>query len=83
MDDPKVYVNPRRDNQEYEGRIVYVDTERGICVQLVGQKSLFVHRLKNLERLPQVGETFKISYSDGVDRAKVQHVGVRLKVRRL
>ena len=49
-ENPKIYMNPRTDNQQYSGQIVHVDERRGICVQLVGQHSLFVHRLEKLER---------------------------------
>ncbi|MBR6900796.1 MAG: hypothetical protein IKN30_01875, partial [Synergistaceae bacterium] len=38
VENPKIYVNPRKDNQQYAGRIVHVDENRGYCVQLVGQQ---------------------------------------------
>ncbi len=63
-DNPKIYINPRTDNQQYKGRIVHVDENRGICVQLVGQHSLIVHRLDRLEVPPLPGETVKIAYID-------------------
>ena len=53
VDKPIIYTNPRTDNQRYEGRIVHVDNERGFCVQLVGKRSLFVHRLDRLD-VPQI-----------------------------
>ena len=63
-ENPKIYINPRTDNQQYSGQIVHVDEKRGICIQLVGQRSLFVHRLEKLERSPSNGETLRISYKD-------------------
>ena len=83
IENPKIYVNPRRDNQQYTGRIVYVDGNRGYCVQLVGQQSLFVHRLEKLERPPLKGETLKISYSDENHRAKIQREEVRKRLQSL
>ena len=71
-DNPKIYMNPRTDNQQYKGRIVHVDEKRGICVQLVGQHSLIVHRLDRLEVPPLPGETVKIAYSDEGQRARIQ-----------
>ena len=82
-DNPKIYINPRMDNQQYSGQIVHVDDKRGICVQLVGQHSLFVHRLEKLERLPLRGEELKISYIDGNQRAKIQREEVRRRARSL
>ena len=82
-DNPKIYVNPRTDNQQYSGQIVHVDDKRGICVQLVGQHSLFVHRLEKLERPPLRGEELKISYIDGNQRAKIQREEVRRRTRSL
>ena len=52
VENPQIYVKPRKDNQSYTGRIVHIDESRGFCVQLSGQRSLFVHRLEKLERLP-------------------------------
>ena len=77
-------MNPRTDNQHYKGRILSVDTERGFCVQLFGQKSLLVHRLENLEILPKVGENLKISYGFGNLKAKIKieenrYRGLRIK----
>ena len=76
-------MNPRTDNQKYQGKIVYVNHERGYCVQLVGQHSLFVHRLDKFENFPKVGEALKISYCDDVQKVKVQFVENRYRVRGL
>ncbi|MBR0232746.1 MAG: relaxase/mobilization nuclease domain-containing protein [Synergistaceae bacterium] len=82
-ENPKIYINPRTDNQQYSGQIVHVDEKRGICIQLVGQRSLFVHRLEKLERLPLHGETLKILYTDENHRAKIQREENRHQTRSL
>ena len=82
-DNPKIYINPRTDNQQYSGQIVHVDEKRGICIQLVGQHSLFVHRLNKLERPPLRGEELKISYVDENHRAKIQREEIRRRTRSL
>ena len=82
-DNPQIYINPRTDNQQYSGQIVHVDEKRGICIQLVGQRSLFVHRLEKLERQPLRGEELKISYVDENHRAKIQHEEIRRRTRSL
>ena len=82
-DNPKIYINPRTDNQQYSGQIVHVDEKRGICIQLVGQRSLFVHHLEKLERSPLRGEELKISYVDENHRAKIQHEEIRRRTRSL
>lgn len=71
VENPIIYLNPRKDNQSYKGKILHVDTERGFCVQLNGKRSLFVHRLGNLEVVPKVGERLKISYGFGSVKAKL------------
>ncbi len=71
-DSPKIYVNPRTDKQQYKGRIVHLDEKRGICVQLVGEHSLFVHRLDRLEIPISEGDTVKITYLDENASARVQ-----------
>ena len=83
VDNPKIYVNPRTDKQQYRGRIVYIDEKRGICVQLVGDHSLFVHRLNRLEASPSEGDTVKIAYIDDQTRAKVQRYEERRRTRSL
>ena len=83
VENPYIYVNPRTDNQQYEGKIIHMNQERGYCVQLVGQRSLFVHRLDKFENSPKVGEALKISYSDNVQKVKVQLVEHRYYVRGL
>ena len=82
-DKPKIYINPRTDNQQYKGRIVHVDEKRGICVQLVEQHSLIVHRLDRLERPPLPGETVKIVYGDERQRAIIQREEERRRTRSL
>ena len=56
-------MHPRTDGQQYKGEIVHVDRTQGYCVQLSGKHSLFVHSLDKLERVPEVGENLKLSYS--------------------
>ena len=82
-ENPQIYTNPRKDNQQYTGRIVHIDEKSGYCVQLVGQRSLFVHMLEKLERQPLKGETLKISYSDENHRAKIQREEVRRRTQSL
>ena len=82
-ENPKIYTNPRKDNQQYTGRIVHIDENRGYCVQLVGERSLFVHRLEKLERQPLKGEMLKISYSDENRRARIQREEVRRRLQSL
>lgn len=83
VENPLIYVNPRKDNQSYKGKIVHVDYERGYCVQLIGQKSLFVHRLDKFENSPKVGETLKILYSYNVHKAKVKIEDFQHRVREI
>ena len=82
-ENPKIYINPRTDKQQYSGQIVHVDEKRGICIQLVGQRSLFVHRINKLERTPLRGEKLKISYVDENHRAKIQLEEIRRRTRSL
>ena len=83
VDDPKIYLHPRTDNQQYRGRIVHVDKERGYCVQLVGRKSLFVHRLNRLDVTPGLGDEVNVAYRLGADRAILQYNEVRHRTRSL
>ena len=83
IENPRIYVKPRTDNQQYKGQIVHVDKERSYCVQLVGQRSLFVHRLACLETVPRVGDKLKISYVDGSEKARVQPYDEQYQVRSL
>ena len=62
--DMYIYPDPRTDNQQYKGEILYVDKKIGYCVQLSGKHSLFAHKLEKLERVPEVGENLKISFLD-------------------
>ena len=79
-----IYTDPRTDNQQYKGEIRHVDKEKGYCVQLVGQRSLFVHSLEKLERVPEVGENLKISFSDENHKAtmKIQETQMRTRCRK-
>ena len=81
VENPIIYVNPRTDNQKYQGKIVHVNQERGYCVQLSGQRSLFVHRLNRFENSPKVGEALKIFYADGLEKVKIKSTakGILLK----
>lgn len=72
VENPLIYVNPRKDNQSYKGKIIHLNQERGYCVQLVGRHSLFVHRLDKFENFPKVGEALNIFYAVGVEKAKIQ-----------
>lgn len=81
VENPLIYVNPRKDNQSYKGKIVHVDYERGYCVQLIGQKSIFVHRLDKFENLPKVGEALKIFYAIGADKVEIQRCEERHSLR--
>lgn len=69
-----IYVNPRKDNQSYKGKIVYVNQERGYCVQLVGQRSLFVYGLDRFENFPKVGEILRIFCGEETQKVKVQFI---------
>ena len=81
VDNPIIYTHLRTDNQQYMGRIVHVDEERGFCVQLVGKRSLFVHSLEKLEVSPKLGEEVRIAYNLGEDKAKVQRQEFRRRAR--
>ena len=76
-ENPRIYLNPRTDNQQYKGEIVHVNLERGFCVQRVGKESLFVHRLERLETSPQKGENVRIFYKSGSEKAKVERQEMR------
>ena len=79
--DVYVYPNPRTDGQEYKGEIRYVDKEKGYCVQLSGKRSLFAHKLEKLERIPEVGENLKISFSDENHKAVMTTQETRSRTR--
>ncbi|MBR2208480.1 MAG: hypothetical protein IJ859_06690, partial [Synergistaceae bacterium] len=83
-DEPIIYANPKTNGQQFKGEIRYVDKEKGYCVQLVGQRSLFVHGLEKLERVPEVGENLKISFSDENHKAtiKIQENQTRTRCRK-
>ena len=83
VDNPIIYTHPRTDNQQYRGRIVHADKDRGFCVQLVGKRSLFVHRLDRLDVPPGLGEEVSVNYSLGTDRANVRYNEVRQRTRSL
>lgn len=61
IETPKIYADPRKDTA-YKGSILYVDREKGYCVQLVGKQSLIVHRLDDLEHIPNTGDSLKVVY---------------------
>ena len=66
-------MNPRTDGQSYKGEILHVDTEKGFCVQLFGKKTLLVHNLDRLEKVPEVGQNVQISYpKDQSQKAEVK-----------
>ena len=77
VDNPKIYLNPRQDNQQYKGEIVHVDAELGFCVQRVGKESLFVHRIERLETPPKIGENVRIFYKSDTEKAKVERQEMR------
>ena len=83
VENPIIYLNPRTDNQKYQGKIVHVNQERGYCVQLSGQRSLFVHRLDRFENSPRVGEALKIFYVNEAERVKIQPHEERKHIRGL
>ena len=58
-----------------------MNQERGYCVQLVGQRSLFVHKLDRFENSPKVGDSLKILYGDEIQKVKVQFIGEHYRVR--
>jgi len=65
----KVYTNPSAQGN-YKGDILHVDKNRGICVQQVGKNSLVAHQLDKLERIPEKGESLRITYKEN-EKAKV------------
>ena len=79
-DNPKIYLNPRTDNQQYKGEIVRVDMERGFCIQRVGRESLFVHRIERLETPPQKGENVRIFYKNESEKARVERQEIRQRI---
>ena len=60
-----------------------MDYERGYCVQLVGQRSLFVHRLDKFENSPKVGDALRISYINDTQKAKVSFEKICHQVRKI
>ncbi|MBR6900797.1 MAG: hypothetical protein IKN30_01880 [Synergistaceae bacterium] len=82
--EPIIYANPKTNGQQFKGEICHVDKENGYCVQLVGQRSLFVHSLEKLERVPEIGENLKISFSDENQKAtmKIQETQTRTRCRK-
>ena len=81
---PKIYLNPREDGQQYKGKVLHVDLEKGFCVQQSGKQTLLVHRLEKLQRTPSVGENVKVTYprEEGI-KATIdeQHVRKRTRAR--
>ncbi|MBR0074451.1 MAG: relaxase/mobilization nuclease domain-containing protein [Synergistaceae bacterium] len=83
VENPQIYVNPRTDNQKYQGKIVHVNQERGYCIQLSGHRTLLVHRLEKFENSPKIGEALKIFYAVGAEKAKIQKYEDRKLLRRI
>lgn len=77
-----IHTNPRKDNQHYPGPVVHVDTERGFCVQKFGNRTLYVHKLDDLETAPRLGEDVRISYV-GAEKARVVAHETRRRARGL
>lgn len=69
--EPEIFENPRVENQQFKGKILHVDREKGYCVQLVGKNSLYAHKLEKLERTPEIGENLKLSYDEKGEKAKI------------
>ena len=67
----EIFENPRVENQQFKGKILHVDQEKGYCVQLVGKNSLYAHKLEKLERTPEIGENLKLSYDEKGEKAKI------------
>ena len=82
---PKIFVEPRKDGQTYKGEIIHVNEERGYCVQLIGRQSLIVHRLDDLERIPNVSDILKVTYGEGkkaaLEEATPRKESQRIKIR--
>lgn len=81
---PKIYLNPREDGQQYKGKVLHVDLEKGFCVQQSGKQTLLVHRLEKLERTPIVGANIKLTYprEEGLKATlDEQHVRKRTRAR--
>lgn len=78
--DPIIHMKPRTDDQQYKGKVLYVDAN--ICIQQGGTKSMYVHDRKNLDNVPSVGDDVKIKYpkEDGL-KASVTENESRKKVR--
>lgn len=79
---PKIYLSPREDGQQYKGKVLHVDLEKGYCVQQSGKQTLLVHPLEKLERAPVVGENIKLTYprEEGL-KATVDEQKVRKRTR--
>ena len=61
VESPKVHLKPYTKGNFFDGEVAHVDTERGYCVQKVGN-SLTVHRLEALETVPELGENVRVTY---------------------
>ena len=56
------FLRHEADGATYLGKVVHVDADRDICVQLIGRESLMVHPLSKLETTPPLGEDIKLTY---------------------
>lgn len=77
----KIYADPRK-NTAYKGSILHVDREKGYCVQLVGKQSLIVHRLDDLEHIPNTGDLLKVTYRENknatIEKTKKVNMGIKI-----
>ena len=71
IETPKIFVQPRKDDQTYKGEIIHVNEERGYCVQRLGS-NLYVHRLDKLDVAPERGQNLKIAYAKDGSTARVE-----------
>lgn len=78
VDEPKIFTKPAKSGR-YSGKISHIDTEKGYCVQLVGRRSLVVHRLDDLAISPKLGEFVKVSYETGEKAGITIQQGVERK----
>ena len=70
VDEPKIFTKPAKSGR-YSGKILHVDTEKGYCVQLVGRRSLVVHRLDDLAMSPRLAEFVRVAYEDAGEKANI------------
>lgn len=70
VDEPKIFTKPAKSGR-YSGKILHIDTEKGYCVQLVGRRSLVVHRLDDLAMSPRLAEFVRVAYEDAGEKANI------------